>query len=212
MLPLFRGASVASRSVAGRPASFQKRVYTVAAFRQDIADALAHMDEFRAAYRSGRVSRAFAERIMLAVTQVNGCRYCHYGHTRAALRAGVPPEDIRHLVEGELGRLPSEEVVALTFAQHYAETAGNPDPEAWQRLVDTYGPDTARDIVAFIRMITIGNLAGNTLDALLSRLQGRPAAGSSLGQELGVVLGAGVIVPVEMAKNMLPARWLSARG
>ncbi|NCP16180.1 hypothetical protein GW866_03945 [bacterium] len=44
-------------------------------------------------------------------------------------------------------------------------------------------------------MITFGNLFGNTFDALLSRLAGKPAAGSSVWSELGVILGGFVIVP-----------------
>lgn len=187
-------------AIATGSASFQKRIYDVPSFRRAVVEALAHMDDLRSAHRSSRVSRAFAERIMLAVTQVNGCRYCHYGHTRAALQAGVPPEDIQALVEGNLGSLPKAEAVALTFAQHYAESGADPNPEAWDLLVDTYGLQTARDVMAYVRMITMGNLLGNTFDALLSRLQQRPAAHSSLKQELGVVLGAFVIVPLEFIR------------
>ncbi|GAB4476182.1 MAG: hypothetical protein Kow00124_18020 [Anaerolineae bacterium] len=187
-------------------ARFNKRIFSVQSFRQAVREMVQHMDEMRLAVRGGRVSRPFAERIMLAVTQVNGCRYCHYGHTRAALAVGVPPEDIQALIEGDLGRLPAEEAVALTFAQHYAESEGRPDPAAWQRLVQTYGPETARDIMAYIRMITLGNLLGNTFDALLSRLTFRSAEGSSLWQELGVLLGMFVIIPAEMLRGRAGAR------
>ena len=183
-------------------AGFDKRIYSIASFRQALDDIFAHLPDLRAATRSGRVSRAFAERIMLAVTQVNGCRYCRYAHARAALAAGVTEAEIGHLLEGALGKLPAEEVVALTFAQHYAETGGRPDPAAWQRLVDVYGPDTARDIVAYIRMITMGNLLGNTFDALLYRLTLRPTApGSSFLQEVGVIFGSVVLVPVRFIRR-----------
>lgn len=183
---------------------FDKRIYTVAEFRSALDDVFVHLPDIRAAMRGGRVDKAFAERIMLAVTRVNGCRYCHYGHTRAALAAGVTKEDIQSLVEGELDNLPLSEVVALTFAQHYAEALGNPDPAAWQRVVDTYGPETARDIMAYIRMITMGNLLGNTFDALLYRLTLRPTApGSSLVQEAGVILGSLVLVPAAFIRHKL---------
>lgn len=184
---------------------FNKRVYTIHTFRTAVDDAVAHLGDLRAAARSGRVSRQFAERIMLAVTQVNGCRYCQYGHSRAALRAGVTPQEIEQLAAGELGEMPPEEIVALMFAQHYAETEGHPDPETWQTLVATYGPETARDVLAYIRMIMIGNLSGNTLDALLSRLRGRPSAESTLWQELGVLLGSVVIIPGAFVRRRLPA-------
>ena len=185
---------------------FDKRIYTIATFRRALDELFVHLPELRAALRGGRVSKPFAERIMLAVTQVNGCRYCHYGHARAALAAGVTPAEIQHLIAGELGRLPADEVIALTFAQHYAETEGNPDPAAWQRLVDTYGPETARDIMAYIRMITLGNLLGNTFDALLYRLTLRPTArDSSLFQEAGVILGSPLLVPARFIRHKLGA-------
>jgi hypothetical protein len=44
--------------------------------------------------------------------------------------------------------------------------------------------------MTYLRMITFGNLLGNTFDAILSRFSGKPAQGSSLWSELGVLLGA----------------------
>ena len=183
---------------------FEKRIYTVAEFRRALDDVFAHLPDMRAAMRGGRVNKSFAERIMLAVTQVNGCRYCHYGHAKAALAAGITETEIRDLFEGELDKVPPTQVVALTFAQHYAETEGYPDPAAWQRVVDTYGPESARDIMAYIRMITMGNLLGNTFDALLYRLTLRPTApGSSLVQEASVILGSLVLVPATFIRHKL---------
>jgi AhpD family alkylhydroperoxidase len=188
-------------------ARYNRRIYTIRSFRAAIDDALAHMDDFRAARRAGRVSKAFSERVMLAVTQVNGCRYCSYFHTRVALTAGLPAEDIRALLEGDMSRAPADELPALMFAQHYAESGGvQPEDEAWRRLVEVYGPEMARDIVSHIRMISMGNLLGNTFDALLSRLKGRPAEGSSLWQELGVLLGAAVITPARAIRWRMHAR------
>ncbi len=172
--------------------TFERRTFTFSRFVASLRDIFAHMDDFRQAVRGGRVSRAFAEKIMLAVTQVNGCRYCNYGHTRAALAAGISEEELQRLLAQDIGTFPEEEAVALTFAQHYAESEDNPDPAAWQRLVDYYGPETARDIMAYIRMITFGNLLGNTFDAFFSRLTGHPAQTSTFWDELGVLLATAI--------------------
>jgi len=166
---------------------FSKRVYTPRSLLEDLRDILAHFDELRSAARSRRISRAFTEKIMLAVTAVNGCRYCSYGHAKSALASGVSQEEIDLLLRGEVGHVGPQEAPALFFAQHYAESDGHPDPEAVQKLTQTYGQERARDIQAYIRMITLGNLTGNTFDALLSRLRGRPARGSSLGSELATL-------------------------
>jgi AhpD family alkylhydroperoxidase len=162
---------------------FNQRFYTPRAFLGDLANAIRHLPDLRAAARGRRVSRSFAEKIMMVVTQVNGCRYCSYFHTRLALSSGVSDLEIERLLALEIGAFPVEEAVALAFAQHFAESKGRPDPEAERRFREYYGPDMARDILSYIRMITVGNLAGNTVDAFLSRLRGRPAEGSSAAGE-----------------------------
>ncbi len=169
--------------------SFNKRTFTLPAFVSALQDIFGHLDDLRGAASAGRIDQAFAEKIMLAVTRVNGCRWCSYGHSKAALAAGVSPAELHALLQqADLGFFPEREAVALTFAQHYAESADQPDPAAVQRLVAYYGPLVARDILAYIRMITFGNLYGNTFDALFSRLRGAPARDSRLLDELVIVL------------------------
>jgi AhpD family alkylhydroperoxidase len=182
---------------------FSRRIYTWSSLKIAVDDVFGHMEDLRQASRAGRVSRQFSEKIMLAVTRVNGCRYCAYGHTRAALAMGIPETELQKIMTGELGSFPEQEAVALAFAQHYAESACQPDPIARQRFLDYYGDETAQDILAYMRMITFGNLYGNTFDALLNRFSGAPAAGSSLWSELGVVLGVFLIVPGTMLKKTL---------
>jgi len=171
-----------------RKGRFSKRIYTPRSLLQDFRNILDHFHEFRSAVHSQHPSRAFAEKIMLAVTAVNGCRYCSYGHAKAALKSGISPEEVNLLLSGEVGHVSPDEAPALFFAQHYAESGDHPDPEMVQRLEETYGQEEAQGILAHIRMITFGNLSGNTFDALLSRLRGRPAEGSSLGSELATLV------------------------
>jgi AhpD family alkylhydroperoxidase len=149
---------------------FKKRFYTPRTLFRDLREILTHMAKFRETARSGRVSRAFAEKIMIAVTQVNDCRYCARFHTKLALTAGVPAGEIEKIMASEIGEFPEEEAVALAFAQHWAETAGHPDPEAERRFREYYGTQVSADILNWMRMINFGNLAGNTWDAILWRL------------------------------------------
>ncbi len=85
---------------------------------------------------------------MMAVTEVNGCRYCSYFHTQVSLRAGLKKDEIRRILEGEFEGAPQEELSALYFAQHYADSGGKPNPEAVQCLQDVYGVDGAKEIIA----------------------------------------------------------------
>jgi AhpD family alkylhydroperoxidase len=113
---------------------------------------------------------AFRERLMLAVTAVNGCRYCSYGHARQALSAGVTPAEIEALAGGQFDGCPAEELPALLYAQHWAEADGHPDPAARARMSAIYGDEQARAIELALRIIRVGNLSGNTLDHVLHRL------------------------------------------
>ena len=69
------------------------------------------------------------ESISLAVTQVNGCKLCSYAHAKNALKAGMTEEEVEFLLSGGFDNAPKEQLEALLFAQHYAETKGNLDPE-----------------------------------------------------------------------------------
>jgi len=176
---------------------FRRRIYhspgeLVAA----ASEILHHSPDIKSARRSGTVNRAFAEKIMLAVTQVNDCRYCRFGHTKAALEAGVSEDEITRIARGDLAEFPQDETPGLLYAQHFAETGGAPDPAETTQLVNFYGEQTAAEIGAYIRMITAGNLLGNTFDALLSRFRRRPAPDSSVISEFSTLLLAAIgVIP-----------------
>ena len=146
-----------------------KRFYTPRSFFRDLRELVARRSEIRETAQSGRVSRAFAEKIMMAVTAVNRCRYCARYHARLALKEGIPPEEIAKILSLDLDDLPQEEAVALAFAQHWAETEGHPEPDAERRFLETYGPTVSADILNWMRVITMGNLLGNSWEALLWR-------------------------------------------
>ena len=89
--------------------SFKNRIFTPAIFAASTRDLFAHLADLRSALRRHRINRLFAERIMLAVTQANGCRYCSYAHTHIALKAGIPTAELRGLLSGEFNQSPEEE-------------------------------------------------------------------------------------------------------
>lgn len=120
--------------------------------------------------RGRAIDPGFRERLMLTVTEVNGCRYCSYAHARTALTAGLTEAEVTALAQGDLQSCPSDQAVALLYAQHWADTDGDPDPEARQRLIDTYGEAKASSIELVLQMIRVGNLLGNTWDYVVSRL------------------------------------------
>jgi AhpD family alkylhydroperoxidase len=147
---------------------FRRRIYrSPAALVADFRYMLAHRALIRRAMRQ-LISPAFRERLMMVVTEVNGCRYCSYYHAREALKSGISAVELAALLAGQIpADAPAGEHVALAYAQHWAETDAHPDPEAAQKLIATYGEERAAAIDIILRMIRIGNLLGNTADYLL---------------------------------------------
>ncbi len=153
---------------------FKKRSYTFKSFFQDIFRMIKKTPLIRETKKAGRISPQFEKRIILTVTAVNGCRYCEWGHTKSALDIGCSEEEIEQIMINDFSSCDPEEVVALAYAQYYAEAEGKNTTEAWQKVLEFYGEEKAKDIQLFIEMITMGNLLGNTLDAFESRLKGLP--------------------------------------
>ena len=127
-------------------------------------------EKIKQVMRDGPISDSFRERIMLTVTEVNGCRYCQYAHAKMALDAGLTDSEVNALAEGAFHHCPPEEVPALLYAQHWAEASGNPDPQTREKIVDTYSEETTKAMELAMRMIRMGNLMGNTWDYILYRI------------------------------------------
>jgi AhpD family alkylhydroperoxidase len=193
-----------------RASAFNKRIFTLVTFAASAHELFAHLDDLHAAVSQRHIARPFAEKIMLAVTQVNGCRYCSYAHTHMALQAGISDTELSDLLRGEFGHVPESELVALIFAQHYAEQADRYSAAAWQRLQDTYGSAAATAILTHIRLITFANLYGNTFDALLERLKLHPVPGSRLFDEIVVLSAGATVVPVGLFLGLIVRRWKAA--
>jgi AhpD family alkylhydroperoxidase len=99
------------------------------------------------------------ERVILAVTEVNGCRYCAWIHGSWAAYLGDSVE----------GPADAEEAL-LAFARASAE-AGRPlDTGA---LAGVLPPDAVAAVRATVAQIEVSNLVGNTVDGLLARLTGK---------------------------------------
>ena len=161
-----------------------KRVYGYREAYRLFTDAVRSFPAIVRGKASGALSPDFQERIMLAVTEVNGCAVCSWAHTRMALEQGFSPQEISHLLSGNTDDVPPKEAVGIAFAQHYADSRGLPTQDAWSRLVQTYGPIRAKSILGAARVMMTANAHGIALSALLSRLEGKPIQGSSILYEL----------------------------
>ncbi len=151
--------------------TFKRRMYqNIGEFVADLRAMIARRKEIRALMRGQTITPAFRERLMLAVTAVNRCRYCSYAHAREALSKGVSQQEIEALGKGLFDPSPLEELPALLYAQHWAEMNGNPEASTREQVVARYGARTVDAIELALQMIRAGNLLGNTLDYVLYRI------------------------------------------
>ena len=144
-----------------------------------------------------KMNKPFLERIMLAVTEVNGCAACSYYHTKVALEEGFSQEEIRNMLGGSFQDVPEGELDGVLFAQHYADQRGKPSRESWQHIIDTYGETGAYGILAVTRMIMLGNATGIPAGSFLLRFRGKADPRSNVFYELMMMLA--------MVVFMLPA-------
>ena len=120
--------------------------------------------------KNGTLSPVLRERLMIAVTEVNGCAMCSYYHVKMALETGMESAEIHNMLSGEMKDVPDAELTAVLFAQHYADTRGKPDRAAWEKLRAEYGNDAALAMLGAIRAIMMGNAVGIPSGSLLRRL------------------------------------------
>lgn len=178
--------------------TFNKMIFTQELLLSDIMYLTQKLPAIISMLRSKRISRPFAEKIMLATTAVNQCLLCARFHSEMAYQSGVDRSEVLSLLNMDLeGRVSSDyEFTALLYAQHYAETRRKPEPNMTQRLYNDYGREKADDIILIIRLIIFANLSGNTFSALASRIMGVRAPGSSLLFELFfAAVSAPLIIP-----------------
>ena len=150
---------------------FKKRTYkNPCEFFKDFWFLTKNSGKIRKTMKSGIISDEFRERLMLAVTAVNGCKYCSYMHTRQALKTGLTQEEIDLLLAGSVANCPEDENIALIYAQYWAESNARPDDDAINKLREVYGNEKAEAIDIILHMIRLGNLSGNTWDYFLYRI------------------------------------------
>ncbi len=182
---------------------FYKKIYRPREFYMALYKGFGTIKYIRNCRKKNLLSKDFTERIILAVTQVNGCEICSYAHTKIALEQGMDNQEIQKILSGEMQNVPNEEAAAVFFAQHYADTRGNPSEDSWLRIVDEYGEEKALGILGSIRMIMIGNILGIPFSALISRFKGKPVKKTNLLYEAGMILSVIVFLPVALIHSFI---------
>lgn len=149
-----------------------KKLYNIRESFMHLIKAFISIKYLSKAKKQGLISYPFQERLMLAVTEVNGCALCSYAHTKMALEAGLSSQEINNLLTGSNQEdTPEDELNAILFASYYAECRSKVDKTIWNKIVNEYGIEKALGILASIRIITVGNVYGIVLGSFISRFK-----------------------------------------
>lgn len=160
---------------------FSKKIFTAGLFFNDLGFVIWNLPTIIKIFVLKRKPERLIEKIVMVTDAVNGCIYCSWMDAKLAIRSGISEEEIRNILKLEFHTDVSPyELDALLYAQHYAETNRNSNPEMTAKLFDTYGKEIATDIIVAIRMVTFGNLYFNTWLAVIGRLKGNPAPDSNV--------------------------------
>lgn len=166
---------------------FRKRIYTIGQIVSDAGSLAPELPSLARIWMGRGMDPAFREEIMVAVARVNDCRYCSFAHHEWALHAGLPAEELAQVE----GMAPEDFDPARWIAVQYARAftlsrSGGVSTELAEKLGEHYSKEEIADIERVVRAMTIANLTGNTVDALLSRLRGEAAEGSRVLDEVFV--------------------------
>lgn len=181
----------------------EKKLYSIFETYRISYYAFRSMGVLMRARKTGLLSYQFMERIMLAVTEVNGCDICSYAHTKMALDAGMSSEEIKKMLNGVLEDVPEEEIQGVLFAQHYASMRGTASLKTWKQLLTIYDKKQAKSILAASRVMMLGNTYGIAWSSFTKRFKRHSDPRSSLGYEF-VILGTSIItIPIAIIHALI---------
>ncbi len=178
--------------------NYYKKIYTHKQFYRAIVLAFMGVKYIRLNRKKELISPQFQERIMLVVTEVNGCEACSYAHTKFALEEGMTSDEIEAILSGDTNVIPKNELVATFFAQHYTNNNGIVSEEAWNTLVREYGEESALIVLAFVRMMIVGNIYGMAISAIGDRFKRKHTKKTNLFYELSIIFLVLIYFPVGM--------------
>lgn len=176
-----------------------RKLYSIGEAYLILYRAVRTLPAFLRAHKSGMLQGDFTERLMLAVTEVNKCALCSYAHTKMALEAGMSADEIHSMLSGDFSDVRPDEMPAVLFAQHYADSRGRPSKKAWDSILRQYGNEKSVAILGAIRMIMLGNTYGIPWGSIKARFSGKPSRvpdpRSSIFYELAMLVTLVVFIP-----------------
>ena len=179
----------ARRAAAGEPVRKgvgprRKRTISAVGFIGEVARKMSESPSIRAIY-DGRLDEGFREQLMVAVAFQNRAPYCNWGHRNWASLAGISDEELGKIEKLHLDEIDPEVATAVIYVRALVSSEWQDAPrDLRQQMHEYFTWREIEDIELIARAMDVSNRAGNTWDAMLSRLQGRPIEDSDLLSEI----------------------------
>lgn len=162
----------------------RKRTISAFGFLGQVTRKMSEAHSIKAIY-DGRLDEGFREQLMVAVAFQNQAPYCNWGHRALASVAGIPDEELGHIEQLNLDELDTKVALAITYVRALVSSDWRDAPQDLrQQMHEHFTWREIEDIELIARAMDISNRAGNTWDAMLSRLSGQPVEDSDLLSEV----------------------------
>jgi len=162
----------------------EKRTIRAVEFVGQVVRKISESPSIKAIY-DGRLDEGFREELMVAVAFQNQAPYCNWGHRTWASLAGVPDAELGNIETLNLDELDPKVATAVMYVRALVSCDWQDAPrDLRQQMLDNFSWREIEDIELIARAMDISNRAGNTWDAMLSRLQGQPVEDSDLLSEI----------------------------
>ena len=183
---------------------FAKRIFTARLFICDLVFLIWNLPNIIKVFSNKQNQKQLIEKILIVTDAVNECLYCAWLDAKLAIKSGISEDEINNMMKLQFHTdLSESELIAVLFAQHYAENNGKLVPDMINKLIGYYGEKTAKDIILAIRTVTFGNLYFNTWGAVISRFKGNPAKNSNVIFEIFYfLLNFAIILPFVILKKV----------
>lgn len=128
-----------------------------------IQQALAHrpamLGKFLEFYASvGRsLDRKLYEAVYLRVSLINGCHYCTQHHIQGAKRAGLAPEQMKALKEGNYSGFGAPDQAALRYAEKLTRTPDGASDADFAELKKHFPDEQVVDLHMLIGLVNLTN-------------------------------------------------------
>jgi alkylhydroperoxidase family enzyme len=162
----------------------KKRTISAFGFLGQVARKMSESPSIKAIY-DGRLDEGFREELMVAVAFQNQAPYCNWGHRTWASLAGISGKELGKIEKLNLDELDPEVATAVIYVRALVSSDWQDAPrDLRQQMQEHFTWREIEDIELIGRAMDISNRAGNTWDAMLSRLQGQPVEDSDLLSEI----------------------------